>query len=53
MRPQELLGQLAYAAGMLERYEPVSAVELASLFSWDSLRKEAITIDVNNSCFFP
>ena len=53
MRPQELLGQLAFAAGMLQRYEPVSALELATVFSWDSLRKEAITIDVNNPCFFP
>ena len=53
MRPQELLGQLAFAAGMLQRYEPVSSLELATVFSWDSLRKEAITIDVNNPCFFP
>jgi glutamyl-tRNA synthetase len=53
MRPQELLGQLAFAAGMLQRYEPVSALELATVFSWDSLRQEAITIDVNNPCFFP
>ena len=53
MRPEELLGQLAFAAGILERYEPVSAKELASVFRWASLRKEAITIDVNNSCFFP
>jgi len=53
MRPEELLGQLAFAAGIMERYEPVSAKELALEFSWDSLRKESITIDVNNSCFFP
>ena len=53
MRPEELLGQLAFAAGILERYEPVSAKELSSEFSWDLLQKESITIDVNNSCFFP
>ena len=53
MRPEELLGQLASAAGILERYEPVSAKELSSEFSWDLLQKESITIDVNNSCFFP
>ena len=52
MRPEELLGQLAFAAGIIERYEPVSAKELASVFSWNLLQKESITIDVNNSCFF-
>ena len=53
MSPEQLLGQLAFAAGIIDRYEPVSALELAKEFSWVSLRKEAITIDVNNSCFFP
>jgi glutamyl-tRNA synthetase len=53
MRPEQLLGQLALAAGLLERYEPVSAKELATVFSWDRLQQEAITIDTNNSCFFP
>ena len=53
MRPEALLGQLAFASGIIDRYEPVSAKELASVFSWDSLKQEAITIDTNNSCFFP
>ena len=53
MRPEALLGQLAFAAGIIQRFEPVSASELATIFSWDCLRKEAITIDTNNSCFFP
>ena len=53
MRPEELLGQLAYAAGIITQFEPVSARELATVFSWDSLRKESITIEVNNSCFLP
>ena len=52
MRPEELLGQLAFAAGIIGHYEPVSAPELASIFSWSCLKQEAITIDVNNSCFF-
>lgn len=52
MPPEALLGQLAFAAGIIDRYEPVSAKELASTFSWDHLSKEAITIDINNSCFF-
>ena len=53
MRPEELLGQLAFAAGLIEACEPVSAKELSSVFTWDRLRKEAITMDTNNSCFFP
>ena len=53
MRPEELLGQLAFAAGIIKAYEPVSAAELSGEFSWDSLKQEAITIDINNSCFFP
>ena len=53
MRPEELLGQLAFAAGLIEKYEPVSAAELATVFAWNFLKQEAITIDINNSCFFP
>ena len=53
MRPEVLLGQLAAASGIIDRYEPVSARELASCFSWDRLKKEAIYIDTNNSCFLP
>ena len=53
MRPEELLGQLAFAAGIIQQYEPVSATELAGVFSWDSLKKESIVVDTNNSCFFP
>ena len=42
MRPEDLIGMLAYAGGLLERREPISAVELAGEFSWDKLRKEDI-----------
>ena len=53
LRPEELLGLLASSAGLIDRYEPVSAKELTREFSWHRLKKEAITIDTNNSCFFP
>ena len=33
-RPEELLGALAHAAGILERKEPCSAEELVPLFDW-------------------
>ena len=42
MKPEELIGTLAAAAGLLERYEPISAKELAHVFTWDLLRGEAI-----------
>ena len=53
MQPQELLGQLAFAAGIIDKYQPVSARELAAEFSWDRLKQEVIYIDTNNSCFLP
>ena len=37
MTPEQLLGVLAKAAGLIEKEEPVSARELASEFSWDKL----------------
>ena len=42
LKPEELIGRLAFAAGLLERYEPISAAELATHFSWEKLHGEAI-----------
>ena len=42
MTPEALIGTLAYAGGLIERKESVSARELAREFSWDKLRKEDI-----------
>ena len=42
MTPEALIGTLAYAGGLIERNESVSARELAKEFSWDKLRKEDI-----------
>ena len=44
MTPEELIGALAYAAGLIDRREAVSAKELAREFSWDKLRKEDICL---------
>lgn len=44
MAPEELLGRLAWAAGLLEKYVPVSAAELAADFSWDKVRRENVVI---------
>ena len=42
MTPEALIGKLAFAAGLLETDAPISAGELATVFSWDKLRGEAI-----------
>ncbi len=42
---EELIGSLAHTAGLLERYEPISARELATLFSWEKLKKEVIYLN--------
>jgi glutamyl-tRNA synthetase len=42
MTPEALIGKLAFAAGLLETDAPISAGELAAVFSWDKLRGEAI-----------
>ena len=42
MKPEMLLGILAHACGLIEKAEPVSAKELAAVFSWDKIKKEDI-----------
>lgn len=42
MTAPELIGRLAFATGLIEKYEAVSARELSAHFRWESLRKEAI-----------
>ena len=40
--PEKLLGILAHACGLIEKPEAVSAKELATVFSWDKIKKEDI-----------
>ena len=42
MKPEMLLGILAQACGLIEKKEAVSAKELATVFSWDKIKKEDI-----------
>ena len=42
MRPEELIGKLAFAAGLIERCQSISARELAGEFTWNPLHREAI-----------
>lgn len=40
--PEEIIGALAHAAGLLDRSEPISAKELAAGFDWSRVKKEDI-----------
>ena len=43
--PEKLIGTLAFAAGLIDRSEPVSARELAGEFSWNRLHGDAIYLN--------
>lgn len=43
-QPEEVVGQLAFLCGLIERPEPVSARELIPDFSWSKVRTEDIPI---------
>ncbi len=45
--PEQLIGTLAYAAGLTDRNGPISARELAKEFSWDRLRGDSICLDAS------
>ena len=42
--PEEILGALAFAAGLIEKKEPISAKELAGIFDWRKVRKEDLRL---------
>ena len=43
--PEQLLGQLGFAAGQIDRPEPITARELLECFSWDKMPRDDIKID--------
>ena len=45
MTPEQLLGALAFSAGLTDRPLPVTARELIPAFSWDRLKRESIPLD--------
>ena len=45
--PEQLIGTLAFAAGIIDRNEAISARELAKEFSWDRLSGENIYLDAS------
>ena len=48
LKPEELIGTLAYAAGLMDQNIPISAAELATLFRWENLRGDAIYLDASS-----
>ena len=45
--PEQLIGTLAFAAGLIDKNEPLSAKELAGEFSWEKLSGENIFLDAS------
>jgi len=45
LTPEALIGTLAYSAGLIDRNQPISALELSHHFNWNKLRKEDIYLD--------
>ena len=46
--PEQLIGNLAYASGLIETFEPISAAELSTVFRWENLKGESIYLDAAN-----
>ena len=46
--PENILGTLAFAAGLIDKQQSVSARELTNQFSWDKLRTDAIYLDAQS-----
>ncbi len=44
LKPEQLIGILAHAAGLLDSCQSISASELASIFDWGKLRKSDIVL---------
>ena len=43
--PEELVGKLAFWAGILPKEEPVSPGELTPLFAWEKVKKQDVLLD--------
>ena len=42
LKPEELIGALAFSSGLIDQNVAISALELSKEFSWENLRKEDI-----------
>ena len=43
--PEQLIGTLAFASGLIDRNVPISCRELAQEFTWDKLKGDSIYLD--------
>ena len=48
LAPEALIGNLAAAAGLIDRYEKISARELATVFDWNKLSGDSIYLDAEH-----
>ena len=48
LKPEELIGTLAFAAGLTDQNIPISAAELATIFRWENLQGDAIYLDASS-----
>ena len=48
MAPERLIGTLAFAAGLIDQKQALSAGELAQVFRWENLRGESIFLDAGD-----
>ena len=48
-RPEDIIGVLAHAAGLIDRKEAISAAELAAAFNWNKVRKTDIPLTLQPS----
>ena len=46
MTAEDLIGHLAFAAGLIEADRPISAAELAGEFSWEKLKGDSIYLQI-------
>ena len=46
LKPEQIIGILAFSIGLLDRYEAVSPKELTGEFSWQKLKKESISLQM-------
>ena len=48
--PEQLIGALAYAGGLIDQKTSISAAELAREFTWDKLKGDSIYLDAEQLC---
>ena len=47
LKPEQLIGVLAHAAGLTASAEPISAIELAAVFDWEKIQgREIVVTDI-------